>query len=236
MIAAMPGVAHAGGFLDFLFGSQHSAPPPPAITSYAEPAAPALPSPSGRETVHRDSDSGRRLAFCVRLCDGENFPMEHFANATPVETCRAHCPASRTKVFYGSSIDNAVGRDGARYADLDNAFVYRKHLVANCTCNGRDAFGLAPFAMADDPTLRPGDIVVADKGPMAYAGRRGQTATYTPVDPVSVARELNPMAAPPGAARHVEPGAREPGRVAETQIMPPADLPALMDLRGQAAR
>ena len=87
--------------------------------------------------------NGRFVAYCVRLCDGQHFPLDHMTNATPVETCRAMCPASKTKMFFGSEIDRAVARDGARYADLDNAFVYRQHLVPNCTCNGKDAFGLA---------------------------------------------------------------------------------------------
>ena len=89
------------------------------------------------------------VAFCVRLCDGKGFPMAHLANATPVETCQAMCPASKTKVFFGLEIDGAVARDGTRYGQLENAFLFRKHLVANCTCNGRDAFGLAPLNIAE---------------------------------------------------------------------------------------
>ncbi len=102
--------------------------------------------------------------------------MQHITNATPVETCRALCPAARTKVFFGSQIDTAAAGDGTRYASLDSAFVYRKHLVPGCTCNGRDAFGLAPFEMARDSTLRPGDIVVTAKGPMVYSGTQGDVA------------------------------------------------------------
>ena len=51
--------------------------------------------------------------------------------------------------------------NGARYADLDNAFVYRERILDNCTCNGRNSFGLAPIDAASDPTLRPGDIVAS---------------------------------------------------------------------------
>ena len=74
--------------------------------------------------------TGRFVAFCVRLCDGQHFPLAQTASATPVETCKAMCPASETRVFFGSEIDRAVAKDGARYVNLDNAFVYREHLVA----------------------------------------------------------------------------------------------------------
>ena len=72
---------------------------------------------------------------------------------TPVETCRAICPSSQTKVFFGAEIDSATARDGAHYSDLNTAFLYRKQLVANCTCNGKDAFGLVPLDAKTDPTL-----------------------------------------------------------------------------------
>jgi len=58
------------------------------------------------------------------------------------ESCSASCTARKTRLYSGSSIDNAVTNGGSRYVDLNNAFVYRKQLVVGCTCNGRDAFGL----------------------------------------------------------------------------------------------
>ena len=79
-------------------------------------------------------------------------------------------------------------KDGAHYADLDTAFIYRKQIVANCTCNGKDAFGLARFDMANDSTLRPGDIVSTKDGLMTYSGRNG-SAAFTPANPV-----MNPAA------------------------------------------
>ena len=173
------------------------------VNSYAEPSvgrvAPA--SPNGTESVRQSGgDSGHGVAFCVRLCDGQHFPIEHVTNATPVETCRAMCPASKTKVYFGSEIGGAVSRDGQRYADLDAAFIYRKQLVANCTCNGRDAFGLAPYDMATDPTLRPGDIVSTKDGFLAYSGKSGG-GSYTPVNSAAVAAQLNPRARRRAVAR-----------------------------------
>ena len=85
----------------------------------------------------------------------------------------------------------AVAGDGAHYADLDSAFSYRKQLVRNCTCNGKDAFGLAAFDLNTDPTLRPGDIVATKSGFKAYAGKHGQIDTFTAVDTATIEAELN---------------------------------------------
>jgi hypothetical protein len=193
-IVAVPAPAHAG-FLDFLFGGAQERPtPPPDVSSYAEPsppAAPLAPMRSGSESVRSSGGTGRSVAFCVRLCDGQHFPLERMANATPVETCRAMCPASKTKIFFGNEIDHAVAADGTHYASLDSAFVYRQRLVPDCTCNGKDAFGLAPFDASSDPTLRPGDIVATKSGFETYAGKHGQADTFTPVDRSTIAAELN---------------------------------------------
>jgi hypothetical protein len=235
--------AHAGGLFDFLFGGpQHEEVAPPPSESYAEPSAPVAPAPLGSESVHQGSgNTGRAVAYCVRLCDGQHFPLEHMTNATPVETCRAMCPASKTKVFFGSEIGGAVARDGAHYADLDTAFVYRKQLVANCTCNGKDAFGLARFDMTNDSTLRPGDIVSTKDGMMAYSGKTG-AAAYTPVDASAVAAELNPASAP--AASRVKlsrrsdpppPAEDDPGTITLPQNAPPP-VTVGADIRGQFTR
>jgi hypothetical protein len=223
---ATPDPARAG-IWDFFFSGFHHDNPSPSVNAYAEPGTP------GRSTGGEHL-SGRGVVFCVRLCDGQHFPLERSLYATPVETCRAMCPASKTKLFFGSAIDHASARDGQRYTDLDNAYVYRDHLVPDCTCNGRDAFGLAPFDAQADPTLRPGDIVATKDGFVAYAGKRGgQVAEFTPVDPATLslgaatkpaATRLTRRAAEPPPA----PGDEEPGTVVR---QPQADLQA--DLRGQ---
>ena len=60
---------------------------------------------------------------------------------------------------------------------------YRKHLVANCTCNGRDAFGLAPLrgdqrsdVAARATSLPPKDGLLAYTGDAARA-RRSRRST-----------------------------------------------------------
>ena len=98
--------------------------------------------------------------------------------------CQAFCPASPTKVFFGSNIDGASSASGERYADSENAFAYRKALRADCTCNGRDPAGLAPVDLTLDTSLRPGDVIATTNGLVAYSGVKvgnDQTAEFTPV-------------------------------------------------------
>jgi Protein of unknown function (DUF2865) len=186
LVTAFAGTPAKAGFFDFLFGGPDRG-PHPSVSSYANPSAPVSPPPLGQENVQQNAGStGHGVAYCVRLCDGQHFPLEaHVMNATPVEACRSMCPASRTKVYYGDAIDNAVAKDGARYADLDTAYIYRKQLVAHCTCNGKNAMGLAPYDLPNDPTLRPGDIVVTQTGALSYTGNTAQP--YTPITVAGVA-------------------------------------------------
>jgi hypothetical protein len=148
-----PGDASAQGLLDFLFGSPRQPAPPPPAAAPEPQRAPVAATPSA------PSGGGRSHAFCVRLCDGRYFPIQQ-SNTTPEKLCGMLCPASQTKIFYGGDIEHASGRDGSRYAGLPNAYLFRKREVANCTCNGRNSFGLAQIDAASDPSLRRGDVVV----------------------------------------------------------------------------
>ncbi|HEY2138416.1 MAG TPA: DUF2865 domain-containing protein [Xanthobacteraceae bacterium] len=153
----------SAGFLDSLFSDRQQdtrAPLPYADTSAAPPV----------NVTPREPGYGSGVTFCVRLCDGRFFPLQRHAGATPIQACGALCPAAKTKIFSGSEISHASASDGARYPDLANAFVYRKTIVPDCTCNGRDAFGLAPVDVANDPTLRPGDLVATADGLQKFSG------------------------------------------------------------------
>ena len=180
-MAMAPRTASAEGLFDFLFGGpqkQQARQAPPQASFFADPNQPAAPPP--RQVA---SAGGSGPAFCVRSCDGRYFPLAR-ANASPVQMCQAFCPASATKVFYGSNIDSASSSTGERYADSENAFAYRKALRADCTCNGRDSAGLAPVDLTLDTSLRPGDVIATTDGLVAYSGARtatGQTAEFTPV-------------------------------------------------------
>ena len=126
---------------------------------------------------------GGGQAFCVRSCDGRYFPVTASDNASRAASCNSFCPASETKVFSGSSIDNATAEDGKAYSDLPNAFRYRNELVSGCTCNGKDQIGLAPVKIENDPTLRKGDIVAGENGLLVAgrsADRRGAELNFSP--------------------------------------------------------
>ena len=105
-------------------------------------------------------------------------------------------------VFSGSRIDTAVASNGARYADLEQAFAYRDKVSDNCSCNGKDGLGLARVEVTGDPTLRPGDIVATNSGLATFNGRSGATE-FTPINTSSSewARRLSEVKiepAPPG--------------------------------------
>lgn len=182
-VLTVPDAAFAEGLFDFLFGGvkQQARPAaPPQASFFADPfganqQASATPAP-------RMAGSGP--AFCVRSCDGKYFPVSARGNATPAQLCQAFCPASVTRVYFGSNIDYATSANGERYANSETAFAYRKALRADCTCNGRDPGGLAPIDISLDGSLRPGDVVATTSGLVAYSGVRvgtDQTAEFTPV-------------------------------------------------------
>jgi hypothetical protein len=126
--------------------------------------------------------TGQSVAYCVRLCDGRYFPMQRRSNATSIQLCNAFCPAAKTQVFNGSQIDHAVASNGARYANLANAFVYRQKIVPGCTCNGKNEFGLAKIDVKSDPTLKPGDIIATgdnQKAALAAMANKNARATVT---------------------------------------------------------
>jgi len=221
-----PGSAQAQGFFDFLFGGPQR-PAPPPTTNYPPPPPPGVgriaPPPMDQERVNGgEASTGHGVAFCVRLCDGQHFPLERMNNATPVDTCQAICPHAPTKVFFGSEIGAAVAQDGQRYTALPTAFVYRKQLVANCSCNGKDALGLASFDVKTDPTLRPGDIVSTNSGLLSFTGRSGQGGGFTPVNPATLPVDIG--SAPAGSIPTAQPSPnQQSGAVVQQTNAPPGN-------------
>jgi hypothetical protein len=213
----VPQFAYAQGFFDFLFGGPQQSPAPPAHQNAYPAPAPGIgriaPAPLEHESVSEGAGStGHSVAFCVRLCDGQHFPIEQLVNGTPAESCRAICPFSKTKVFVGSEIGAAIAPDGQRYNALDTAFLYRKQLIANCTCNGKDVFGLASFDVKRDPTLRLGDIVSTKDGLLSYTGKSAQGATFTPVNPATLPGDIRSSQSLPSPSMAPAAG-DEPGKI-----------------------
>ena len=167
------------GIFESIFGGLRRAIEAPHVQAYAPPSqanvAPARPA----APQQRIYESGPAVAFCVRSCDGHFFPVRAQPGLSAAQACHAFCPASETRLYSGSGIDHAVASDGSRYSDLPNAFLYRKQLVAGCTCNGRNAFGLAHIDAKADPTLKPGDVIVTRKGLEAFSGNKN--SEFTPV-------------------------------------------------------
>jgi hypothetical protein len=185
-IMLVPGSVSAEGLFDMFFGGGQKAQSrsaPSQASAFADPFG-LNPQQTQPVAAPAQRTAGSGPAFCVRSCDGKYFPLTMRGNATPAQTCQAFCPASATKVFYGSHIDSASAGNGERYADSENAFAYRKALRADCTCNGRSPSGLAPVDLALDTSLRSGDIIATTDGLVAYTGIRlgaGQAAEFTPV-------------------------------------------------------
>jgi hypothetical protein len=195
--------AAAQGFLELLFGGFRSRPErvPSAPASVPTDVPVERESPrvdhAPRRAAQRGSHSRstkeqakraershgqQEPAFCVRLCDGWYFPLSgHQDNESKAETCTSLCPASPTRLFYGTEITEASDREGKNYSDIPNALLYRKQLVAGCTCNGREQVGLAHVSLDRDQTLQKGDLVALPTGLVVYNGHSDRRTTYTPI-------------------------------------------------------
>jgi hypothetical protein len=181
----------AQAFFEMFFrGPARSA---PSVRSYADPGADARRSAPRRERRTRTraaaSDS---IVYCVRLCDGRHFPI-NFRGGGP-DLCKALCPASPTETFSGTSIAEARSSGGKRYSDIPNAFVYRERLVDDCTCNGKSPLGLARQDIADDESLRRGDILATQQGFMSYRGDTRRHADFVPLNMKKLPRAMKKLA------------------------------------------
>jgi hypothetical protein len=120
-----------------------------------------------KKTVASEPGGG---AYCVRTCDGFYFPLaSHAGNGDSQALCQSLCPAAKTDVYYrrGDSMDEARTRSGMSYASLPEAFNYRKQLKRDCSCRSA---GTPSMSVANDPTLRSGDLVVTQAGVVVFRG------------------------------------------------------------------
>src|ERR1700744_1950378 len=173
--------AQAEDFFSALFGGFGRPHAPPRAVPLQFPNDGDVNAPAAQGEARPRFAGGQ--AYCVRTCDGRYFPIQASGNETRAASCNSFCPASETKVVYGSTIDSATTDTGKPYSELPNAFRYRNEIVAGCTCTGKSETGLAPVKIEDDPTLRSGDIVAGANGlEVARRGdRRGASLNFSPV-------------------------------------------------------
>ena len=210
--------AGAQNLFEFLFGggtpkSQRQSQQPQA--QQESPIANFFSDPFGlnqqqASTPRSANAGGSGPAFCVRTCDGKFFALSR-ANASPTQMCQAFCPAAATRVYFGSTIENAASESGERYADGENAFAFRKTLKSDCTCNGKSPAGLAAVDLSLDASLRPGDVVATGSGLVAYSGKGG-------------ASEFTPVASYPGLTSEVR------GRLGEMKVAMPSETQAQAEI------
>jgi hypothetical protein len=173
-VAVLAPPAQAQDFFSNLFGG------------FGRSRAPVIQMPFGdnfQQSAPRQRVGGGGQAYCVRTCDGRHFPITGTDSQSRASSCSSLCPSAETKVVYGSSIDNAATESGKAYSELPNAFRYRNELVSGCTCNGKDAMGLAQVSIENDPTLRKGDIVAGANGLVVASktsDRRGASVEFSP--------------------------------------------------------
>ena len=96
--------------------------------------------------VYRSIDpNGRYRSVCVRTCDGFFFPVSYQTYASHLSqdasVCQTSCAAPAELYVYrnpGQEIDQAISLNGTAYADLPNAFKYRKEYINGCSCKANE--------------------------------------------------------------------------------------------------
>ena len=131
---------------------------------------------------------------------------------------RRHSYSISPRLCFSAKTSAMSRRCATSLTALDTAFLYRKQLVTNCTCNGKNALGLASFDVKRDPTLRPGDIISTKEGLLAYTGRSQQGAAFTPVNPTTLPVNIRPTSSQPRVA--------DPGTIVQPQRPLPANPPS----------
>ena len=142
----------------------------------ARPSTPTeTPAPAHSPPAHSQTARISGRPVCVRLCDGAYFPVSSGAREASDEAiCRGLCPDADTAIYLepkrSDDIADAVSKTGRPYSELPTALRYRTAFDKTCVCH-RD---LAPhYSLADDSTLRKGDVVITPNGPAVFEGAAG---------------------------------------------------------------
>jgi hypothetical protein len=231
---ACPVPASAQGLFDIIghfLGIGRSSPP---VERHDGPSASGA-SHSGPASEATSSAGGAPVAYCVRTCDGRYFPIAKNDNMTPAALCRSMCPAAHTEIYYGNTIENAYSQKGARYTTLANAFVYRDHLVDGCSCNTQNEVGMTSISYRNDPTLRPGDIVMTENGAVVFKGPVGPTHQASDFVPVQKSNRISrairekviAMKAMPTRRSHAQAQAKKPKAQATAEAAKTEQAPGM---------
>ena len=137
--AAQPSCAES--FLRRLFGGFVGARVPEYHFNFGRMGPAGYGSEGEYENGGYEQDYGTYRTLCVRLCDGFYFPISDGVRRERLYSdsrqCSQRCDGEARLFYYstaGGSAETAVDLSGRRYADLPNAFRYRKALVDGCTC------------------------------------------------------------------------------------------------------
>jgi hypothetical protein len=137
--AAQP--SYAESFLRRLFGGFIGARVPEYQFNFGRMGPAGYGSEGEYDNVSFEEDYGTYRTLCVRLCDGFYFPISDGVRRERLYSdsrqCSQRCDGEARLFYYstaGGSAETAVDLSGRRYADLPNAFRYRKALVDGCAC------------------------------------------------------------------------------------------------------
>jgi uncharacterized protein DUF2865 len=131
-----PTLANAQGYFQYFSSGPpqyYPSPRPYPDAGRYNPYQPYDSGPYDRPTTYR--------TLCVRTCDGYYFPISFSTTrsefAHDADKCTASC-GSQARLFYhpnpGGTVEDMVDLTGFGYADMPNAFKYRKSLVNGCGC------------------------------------------------------------------------------------------------------
>ena len=139
---------------------------------------------------------------CVRTCDGYYFPISY--STTPAsfpqdeQVCQRMCPAAEVALYShrnpGEDISQATSPGGRSYAELPNAFAFRKAFNPSCSCRAPGQTWSQALQNLEDNTVEQGDIVVTEEQAKILsqpADTRGKGA------PAAKGKGAQPKDAPP---------------------------------------
>ncbi|HTS39850.1 MAG TPA: DUF2865 domain-containing protein [Xanthobacteraceae bacterium] len=116
--------------------------------------------------------AGGYRTLCVRTCDGYYFPISFSTTQARFQederACQRQCPAAEVALYAhrnpGEDVNQAVSLSGRPYTELPNAFLYRKEVVAACSCRQPgESWAHALKNVDNRTTIETGDILVDDK-------------------------------------------------------------------------